>query len=238
MILDSRAVTGPTAGQGVVGTTTAGTGHTTAGSIAPVMFYSGSTEMACGPLPHAAPRSAPQRAIHCASGKALNNHGQRVVQMISSETGENVQITMDVMGVVRVILPSKTCISGSWCATGRQKRPNVERLGPPQHGDAPSKSTFSDDMMDVREEGAQTWPKTGPEEPSVGERAWHELTHFLPASWCRTTDTTRNERTQEFEALWPKIQVDYFFMRSGPQAPLRTCMSAVDPVWGRRLAEG
>ena len=32
-----------------------------------------------------------------------------------------------------------------------------------------------------------------------------------------------------------RYRVDYFFMRSGPQAPLRTCMPAVDPVWCRSL---
>ena len=85
---------------------TAATGQTTAGSIAHLLVDSGNTEMAYGPevFPHVALRPAPQRATHYASGKALNDYCQTVVQMISRETGENVLITMDViMDVVRVI---------------------------------------------------------------------------------------------------------------------------------------
>ena len=69
MILDSRAMIGPiipTAGDGVVGTMTAATGQTTAGSIAHLLADGGSTAMACGPrdFPHVALRPTPQRATH------------------------------------------------------------------------------------------------------------------------------------------------------------------------------
>ena len=49
-------------------------------------------------------------------------------------------------------------------------------------------------------------------------------------------DRTRKERNGAFEAQWPKIQDGRSFTRSGPNAPLRTCMSAVDSVWSCSLA--
>ena len=103
MILDSRATIGPAAGEGVVGTMTSSTGQTTVGSIAHLWVDRGSTEMGCGPerLPHVAPRPTPQRAIGCASGKALKCNGPVVVQLISPETCEDVQITTVVLDVVR-----------------------------------------------------------------------------------------------------------------------------------------
>ena len=72
-------------------------------------------------------------------------------------------------------------------------------------------SKFLGGMMDARE-GGQAWPKTGPEGPTAAERAWHELAHFPPASWCRSCVEgkgiddrnlrTRKERTEEFAARW------------------------------------
>ena len=96
-ILDCRVMIGLTVGGGVVGTTTAGTGQTTAGSIAHLLVDSGSTGLAWWP------KDFPQRANHCASGTAHNYHGQRVLQ-ISPTTSENAQITLDGGDVVRVIL--------------------------------------------------------------------------------------------------------------------------------------
>ena len=43
---------------------------------------------------------------------------------------------------------------------------------------------------------------------------------------------TGSARMERNEAQWPKTQVDHLFMRSEPQAPLRTCKSEVDSVWG------
>ena len=42
-----------------------------------------------------------------------------------------------------------------------------------------------DDGMDVEEQETEDWPKTGPEEPTTGERPWRELTRFPSASWCK-----------------------------------------------------
>ena len=84
MILDSSAMIGPTAGEGVVGTVTAAHG-TDDGWI---LVDSGSTQMACGPanFPHVAPR--PGRFI---ARQTFHYYCQKVVQTISPETGENVQ---------------------------------------------------------------------------------------------------------------------------------------------------
>ena len=67
-------------------------------------------------------------------------------------------------------------------------------------------------------------PLTGSEEPTVGERAQHELTLCPPASWCRSCvegrdiheKHLRTRKERELEAQRPKIQVDNFFRRSGP----------------------
>ena len=49
-------------------------------------------------------------------------------------------------------------------------------------------------------------------------------------------DRTRKETNETFEAQWPKIQDDHSFTRSGPNAPLRTCMSAMERVSSCSLA--
>ena len=113
--------------------------------------------------------------------------------MISPETGENVQITMDVMEVVRVFLSvSKLTKQGTQVTfehhggsirklvrDRKTERPKLNRFGTmatwsqlsmlsPLEG--ANESKFLDDMMDVREERAEAWPKTGLEEPTVASK--------------------------------------------------------------------
>ena len=74
-----------------------------------------------------------------------------------------------------------------------------------------------------------------PKEPTEQQRVAHNLTHLPYRSWCEHCAKANSQSTRQIDKQ-PVVQVDYFFVHTGPDVGKRLVLTAVDIQTGLATA--
>ena len=72
-------------------------------------------------------------------------------------------------------------------------------------------------------------------DPTEQQRAVHNLTHLPYRSWCEHCTKAKSQSTRQIDKQ-PVIQIDYFFIHTGPDVGKRLVLTAVDIQTGLATA--
>lgn len=251
-----------------VASTQPGRVTTSTGSEVDLMVDSGAELTVCGPQDFpdvpTEERGTPAR-LRSAEGRLLKWYGQK---RVSFETqGEKMQVTFDVVDVVRPILSvARMTDHGNEVTLGRnggevRRGGRAKRLGLPRRaglfflratviavalGTAKTMAPVAGPEFDegrARELLVNPSPEASPTKPSRDEQEAHELTHTPYARWCtdcvmgRGRDDRHEQNTEQVDGT-PVVQIDYTFGKMEPDDPLVPVLWAIDNVYHPPLGRG
>ena len=199
--------------------------------------------------------------IRAANGQTVVHFGQRTIPLLGANNFP-VTVKFEVADVVRPILSVHKLVTrgydvvfgsnGCYIAKGDMK------LRLETHGSAhylrlqagqwnSPQSVFpvvADPILDQEESTQPPQVIRSPVEPSAEERRNHEATHLPFAQWCpvcveakstdvhhRSVDFDERKANQD-EEMRAKIQIDYTFLKTGPEEPTIVVLTALDVING------